>query len=213
MSSLYECTCCPPAVELDPSLLCPGCALAQSQGTRYDRPASAAPPAVCTDCGGKGWRRSTGAVACACLVEEVRSLRAEVTRLAARLAAVGLVLLLALTPARAAECEHYLPAVTGEPSPCDGITGPTSDLMRLLSVEDERDLCLVDLEAERRLRALDQEEARARVEVCESSRLACERDKAPPPVARAWWDSPWVGAVVGVVVGVGVAAAVAHAVR
>src|SRR5690606_36004029 len=114
-------------------------------------------------------------------------------------------------PATADECERYLPAVTGEPSPCDGITGPTSDLMRLLGVEDERDLCRVDLEAERRLRALDQEEARARVEVCESSRLACERDKAPPPVVRAWYDSPWVGAVVGVVVGAGVAIGVAAA--
>lgn len=53
-------------------------------------PASAAPASVCTDCGGRGWRRSQGSVACACLVRDVRqgaaSHHALVDRLTVRLA-------------------------------------------------------------------------------------------------------------------------------
>lgn len=65
--------------------------------TRYDLPERAAPvptsashPSVCTDCGGRGWRRSQGSVACACLVREVRAQTAAhhglVDRLTVRLA-------------------------------------------------------------------------------------------------------------------------------
>lgn len=65
-----------------------------SDGTRYDRPVTAAPPPVCPDCGGKGWRRQIGSAACACLVEEVRTLRARVadaeTKLAASHEAIGI---------------------------------------------------------------------------------------------------------------------------
>lgn len=68
-----------------------------SDHTRFDLPtrpepqaASAAPASVCTDCGGRGWRRSQGSVACACLVRDVRQQSAAhhslVDRLTVRLA-------------------------------------------------------------------------------------------------------------------------------
>jgi hypothetical protein len=59
-----------------------------SDHTRYDlpdvRPSSAAPMTTCPDCGGRGWRRQMGAVACACLAGRMLMLEARVMVLEAR---------------------------------------------------------------------------------------------------------------------------------
>lgn len=117
------------------------------------------------------------------------------------------------TPARAEDCTRYHAVAQGAPAPCDGIVTSPGELARFLLVEDERDKLKVDLAAEREQHAITRAEGAELLRVCEQSRRACEERQAPPPVARAWWDSPWVGAVAGVVVGVAATVAVAVAVR
>lgn len=131
---------------------------------------------------------------------------------AAALAAVCLFVSWCAPPsAHAEDCTRFAAVAQGGAVPCDGVLFPAGEAARFLLVEDERDRLRIEIEAERKLRAVDADEARALLAVSEASRRACEERQAPPPVARAWWDSPWVGAVVGVVVGgvvVGVVAAV-----
>lgn len=115
--------------------------------------------------------------------------------------------------ARAEDCTRYVPVVQGRPAPCDGIATGATEFARWLLVEDERDRLRVELAAERKQHALTRDEGAELLRVCEASRRACEERQAPPPVARAWWDSPWVGAVAGVVVGVAVTTAIAVSVR
>lgn len=117
------------------------------------------------------------------------------------------------TPARAEDCDRYAAVAQGAEAPCDGVLMPAREAARFLLLEDERDKLRVDLAAEREQHALTRDEGAELLRVCEQSRRACEERQAPPPVARAWWDSPWVGAVAGVVVGVAATVAVAVAVR
>lgn len=115
--------------------------------------------------------------------------------------------------ARAEDCQRYAAVAQGTPSPCDGVIMSPGEAARFLLLEDERDRLRVELDAERKQHALTRDEGAELLRVCEQSRRACEEQQAPPPVARAWWDSPWVGAVVGVVVSVVVTVGVVAAVR
>jgi hypothetical protein len=115
------------------------------------------------------------------------------------------------TSARADDCTRYVAIAQGSTAPCDGVLSSAGEMARFLLVEDERDKLRVDLAAEREQHEATRVELAGLLQVERAARSACERDKSPAPVVRAWWDSPWVGAVVGVVVGVSAAVAVAYA--
>lgn len=87
---------------------------------------------------------------------------------------------------------------------CDGDLLPTSEVLRLLLVEDAAELARDQLVNEQDLRAIDRDEARELLEVERNARRACETQHAPPPPRpRPFYQSPWFGASVGVVVGAG----------
>ena len=104
---------------------------------------------------------------------------------------------------------------------CDGDELPTSEVLRLIEIEDRHRVTQSALElAEDRLRieragrASDKIEFGAMLAACDKSRLACEAARAPPPDSRprpkAMYERPvvWAGvalAVTSVVVGISTA--------
>lgn len=92
---------------------------------------------------------------------------------------------------------------------CDGDLYPTDDAASLIEDSKKLPVCEERLEIERRWRSNDRASCEADIAQCQgreagerASRLACERDKAPPPKAvepsRAAWKRPvfWVGAAI-----------------
>jgi hypothetical protein len=117
------------------------------------------------------------------------------------------------TPARADDCTRFVAVAAGGAVPCDGVLFPAGEAARFLLLEDERDRLKVDLAAERGQHEATRVELAGMLKIERDARHACERDKAPAPVARAWWDSPWLGAALGTVVGVAAGVAIGFATR
>lgn len=118
--------------------------------------------------------------------------------------ALLVLLLLAWAPsARAGEpCRRAVHLDAGAVAPCSGDLLPTSEVLRLLLIEDALELARADLATDRELAALAQDEATQMLEVERAARRDCETRAAPPPPRPArWYQSPWFSAVVGAVVG------------
>ena len=90
---------------------------------------------------------------------------------------------------------------------------PAGEAARFLLVEDERDRLRVELVAERGQHEATRAELSGLLAVERAARRQCEERQAPPPVERAWWDSPWVGAALGTVVGVAAGVAIGFGTR
>ena len=107
---------------------------------------------------------------------------------------------------------------------CDGDLYPTSDAALLIEDSKKLPVCEERLEIERRWRANDRTSCEADIAQCQgreaserSGRLACERDKVPPPKPAKpplpAWKRPvfWVGtAILASVVTVGIATGEDH---
>ena len=114
------------------------------------------------------------------------------------------------TPAYAEPCRRAVHVEAGALAPCSGDLLPTSEVLRLLLVEDTLALRDAALQAERELRAADRDEAAELLAVSEAARRACETQHAPPPArAPRWYESPWVGFGAGVVLAGALAVALA----
>ena len=134
------------------------------------------------------------------------------------LPALLLVLALAAT-ARAEDCTkayqlrggQWIDPETGAVvPPCDGDALPTPDVLWLLQregrateVTSELVLVRAELVAERDLHKADVDRLTAEVQAERDARLACERERAPAPERRSFFDSPWFGGAVGAVIGAG----------
>ena len=109
------------------------------------------------------------------------------------------------TPAYAEPCRRAVHVEAGAVVPCTGDLLPTSEVLRILLVEDTLALRDAELAAERELRAADRDEAAELLAVSEAARRACETQHAPPPArARRWYESPYFGGSVGFILGAGV---------
>lgn len=116
-------------------------------------------------------------------------------------------------PARAEDCTRFAAVAQGQAVPCDGVLFPAGEAARFLLVEDERDRLRVELVAERGQHEATRAELSGLLEIERDARRRCEERQAPPPVKRAWWDSPWVGAALGTVVGVAAGIAIGFGAR
>lgn len=147
------------------------------------------------------------------MTRHFRLVALEVTAIALTLILIALLAHRCLA-AEAAECTSFHAVTAGAPAPCDGVLMPTSEAARIPALEDALALAQAELSAERARRHLDGEEAAQLLQVCEASRLACERDRAPaPPAAPHWYESGWFHGAVGAVLGVGVTIGIVYAVR
>ena len=138
--------------------------------------------------------------------------------LKAALPALLLVLALAHT-AQAEDCTHALTVRDGKAHDpdtgavvplCDGDLLPTPDVLWLLQregrateVTSELVLVRAELVAERDLHKTDVDRLTAEVQAERDARLACERERAPAPERRSFFDSPWFGGAVGAAIGAG----------
>lgn len=134
------------------------------------------------------------------------------------LPALLLVLALAHT-ARAEDCTHALTVRDGKAHDpdtgavvplCDGDLLPTPDVLWLLQREGRATeavsalaLAKQELAAERDLHTSDVIRLTAEVQAERDARLACERERAPAPERRSFFDSPWFGGAVGAAIGAG----------
>lgn len=116
-------------------------------------------------------------------------------------------------PARADDCDRYVAIAQGSTAPCDGVLAGAGEMARFLLVEDERDRLRAELTAERGQHEATRAELSGLLEIERDARRRCEERQAPPPVKRAWWDSPWVGAALGTVVGVAAGIAIGFGAR
>ncbi len=116
-----------------------------------------------------------------------------------------LLLLLAwASPARADDrCVRAIHLQKGDIVPCDGgDLLPTSEVLRLLLIEDALELARGDLANEQDLHAIDHDEASQVLDIERAARRECETRAAPPPLRPSrWYQSPWFAGVVGAVVG------------
>jgi len=116
----------------------------------------------------------------------------------------GLVQTCGMTPALAAEPSPCLQAthlLAGAVTPCSGDLLPVAEVLRLLLIEDARDLLQAQIEAERAERVNDATLAVERWTSEHTARLACEGEHSAPCVCPGprWYESWTFGAVVGVV--------------
>ena len=93
---------------------------------------------------------------------------------------------------------------------CDGDLLPTPDVLWLLQREGRAteavsalELAKQELAAERDLHKVDVDRLGGELEAQREARLACERDRAPAPGRRPFFDSPWFGGAVGAFLGAG----------
>jgi len=108
------------------------------------------------------------------------------------------------TPAYAEPCRRAVHVEAGAVVPCSGDLLPTSEVLRLLLVEDTLASRDSELTAERELRAADRNEAAELLAVSEAARRACETQHAPPPArVRRWYESQPLAATVGFILGAG----------
>lgn len=119
-----------------------------------------------------------------------------------RALAAGLCVSLVAGLAHAEECTRYV----GISTPCVGLAGPLARIVegraclpRLAGARAELDSC-------RRLRTIDQEQARARLQAVELSLAECRGSRveviAPAPApAASWYERPLALVSIGIVIG------------